>query len=372
MEYKKHLKEQRERLLKEKFSPKTYSQNWEGLRALILPSAYLIQILTAALAVAVPAYCVKVLSGSWALGFALGGVILLTFEAVKRLLVNNTALSYFKTKRLSFAGVLSVIIVVGLSVASSGFGTPILVREFSPGPPPVKEAEIVARFDSLRAAAGVYWLDVKKEALSKAAEVHKQNNWRGVTVKAARSTKLGLERQAAAARDSLSSSLSSIALQEAEALSKAEAAFLLAAEKREAEKALIGAGLALFTLFLELCFLLCYTWLNYYDYRQAIEEGLLTFKSYHKAPEIVGKVPQSKEQSKAKEEPAQRGGIGFNQEGRIIKEGDKLLILCKTRRGLKAYDSSYLSTLLNEAERKGQPRAEYWREQRAKLQAAKA
>ena len=58
--------------LRSKFSNKSYSENWKNLRSFIAPVAFLIQLITATLAVALPAYLVKVISGSWLIGFIIG------------------------------------------------------------------------------------------------------------------------------------------------------------------------------------------------------------------------------------------------------------------------------------------------------------
>ena len=196
-----------------------------------------------------------------------------------------------------------------------------------------------------------------------------------MTVRAARDEILKLETQAAASVDSLNSAKAVISLREAQALSKAEREYLEASQKRQAEKNLVGSILGFVTFALELLFLLCYGWLNYYDFAQAVELGLISGQSSKQSPPQVpintDFTKQSLDQVE-KEQPSQRGGgIGFHNEGRVFEEGGKLVILCKTQRGLKAYDSSYLGTLLRDAERKGQPRAKYWREMKAKLEAAK-
>ena len=159
----KQIQGQREAALRNKFTSKNYSETWRGLRLAVSPLAFLIQIITASLAVGLPAYAIKVLSGSWVWGFVCGGVLLFAFEYVKRMIVQNTAISYFrniadkKPRKLSRVGLVSVIAVLGLSIASSVISTPLLVEEFAPLPEKVKEEQITARFDSLRDAASLYW-----------------------------------------------------------------------------------------------------------------------------------------------------------------------------------------------------------------------
>ena len=352
--------------LRSKFSNKSYSENWKNLRSFIAPVAFLIQLITATLAVALPAYLVKVISGSWLIGFIIGGVVLLAFEAVKRVVVNKTTIQYFRAKgegSFKFGGVVLVALILAASVASSTFGTPILVEEFSPLPKAVDEEAILAVYDKKREEASGYWQKQKEEATAKAKDIHKKNNWKGITVKAARSSILVLESQAKASVDSLNTSLAGIAVAEAEALNKAEAKYSEALADRQKEKGIVGIALAFVTLALELIFILCFYWLNYYDYREALESNLLTFKSFKSSSKTTVK---PKKVIKVDEAPSQ--SIGFKAEGKIVREEGKLKILCKTRAGLKAYDKSYLSTLVSST--KDQPKNSYWLSMKKKLEEA--
>jgi hypothetical protein len=122
------------------------------------------------------------------------------------------------------------------------------------------------------------------------------------------------------------------------------------------------------TLFLELCFIGCYAWLNYYDFREAAELGLVSAGSTEESSRRSTIKPKEVKESNV---PQQRtaNAIGFNNEGKVLDEGGKLKILCKTRNGLKAYDSSYLSKLVSSTQ--GQPKHSYWVDMRDKLKNAK-
>jgi hypothetical protein len=381
---KKQMQGQRESALREKFSKKSYSESWAGLRLAVGPLGLLIQLFTASLVVGGFAWGFKILTGSWAWGFALGGVFVLAFEVVKRMIVYNTSISYFrniaeqKPRKLSRVGVLALVVVLGVSISSSVISTPLLVEEFAPMPPPPREDLITSRFDSLKEEASSYWGGVKKDALEQSKEMQEKNTWKGVISWKAQDEILTFETQAAASVDSLNGSLATLSAMEVQSLDKAQREYEDASRKRQGDKNLVGSILGFATLALELLFLLCYSWLNYYDFCQAAELGLIGGQSSKQSSPKVAidtdfiKQSSGESLSKVKEEPSQRGGgIGFNNEGRVFEEGGKLLILCKTRGGLKAYDSSYLGTLLRDAERKAQPRADYWREMKCKLERAK-
>ncbi len=192
------------------------------IRIVALISTYIIQVLTAACALALPAYFFKVLFGSWAVGFVVGAAFLIAFETVKRVMSNNAALSYYKKGAVSVLGALGVISVIAASVAWSYFGTPILVREFSPMPAEPNYQAIIAHFDSLKADAKAYWNAVKTGYLLKANDVHRRNNWKGVTTRDARATQLEMERKAAEAQDSLNKALVVIHAKQAETIQDAK------------------------------------------------------------------------------------------------------------------------------------------------------
>lgn len=367
--------ENRERKLAAKFEDKDFVERWRPIRQASGPTTILLQVLTGFLAVSFVAYGVKLLSGSWSLGFIIGASLVFVFEYFKRSIVDNTSANAVKKRSISLFGVAALLLFTSASTISSYFGTPIIVEEFAPMPAKVNEAAIFARYDSLREEAEAYWLSEKEAALALAAEVHKKNNWKGVTVRAARSTELKFKEAAKSATDSLNSRLAAIGAAEASTLNKAEEEFITATAKRQKEKSNLGNILGGVTLFLELCFLYLYFWVNYYDFREACKVGLITpqskVQSKQQAPVNTDFKEQSKKESLGSGAGQRGSGIGFNQEGRIVKEGSKLKILCEVKDGLKAYDASYLSTLFREADKKGQPKAEYWKEKLEALRKAK-
>ena len=139
-------------------------------------------------------------------------------------------------------------------------------------------------------------------------------------------------------------------------------------EMRDSGPRLIpGSIAALVTLIFEVLFLLCFVFLNHYDFHEACELGLLeagaTFESTKSRPKSTVK-PVKVEEQKPSQRPA--NGIGFHNEGGVV-DGK---ILCKKANGeLKAYSKSQLSSLAGDAERKGnETRAKYWIEKRTKLE----
>lgn len=367
------LKERRHKHLKDKYTIKEYHEVWRGLRLAMLPTSYLIQVITAVLACALPAYAVQILTGSWAYGFLAGGVIMFIFEYIKRTIVNNTVLTYFQGKGISIVGILAVFTVLFLSVASSGIGTPILVENFAPMPDKPLESEVIRKYDAAKDSTKAYWSEVEKNAISERDTVIKKNNWKGVVVQAAQATVAQLNKQVHNASDSLTKALSLITAKQDSELTKLWDSYETDTGKRKAQKANVGFWLMWVTLFLELCFIGCYAWLNYFDFVEAANLGLVAVPSEAKLEKVRPVVPHTSSKVKESEEkkvPQQRPtNIGFNNEGKIVNEGTKLSIICRTHKGeLKPYDSSKLSTII----RQGGSRSDYWQEMKAKLDAAKA
>jgi len=187
-------------------------------------------------------------------------------------------------------------------------------------------------------------------------------------VQAAQATVAQLNEQVNNTSDSLTKSLALLSAKERAEIAEVKSAYIEATKDKEVEKSSLGNWLMLVTLFLELCFIGCYAWLNYYDFREAAELGLVSSGSNEESSRRSTIKPKEVKESTV---PQQRtaNAIGFNQEGKVLDEGGKLKILCKTRNGLKAYDSSYLSKLVSSTQ--GQPKHSYWVEMREKLRNAK-
>lgn len=371
MQYLEQIKKRRTENLRDKFRNKPYSETWGAVRSLSLVSTFILQTITAFCALGLPAFGVYVLFGSWYVGFAVGAVLLLAFESIKRIIVNNSVLSYYRRGRVSVISAAGVLLCLAASIGSSYFGTPILVQEFSPAPESVNKSAISSRFDSMRVATVAYWQGVKSEHLSKAEEIHAQNNWKGVTTRDARGTKLALEHRAVAAQDSINTTLANIAALEAVTLQEAEASYKDAVRLHNTRKEIVGDYFALATLVMELLFICAFVFLNHYDFHEACELGLLeageSRKSINKSLESTDK-PIKVEEVKAGQRHG--NGIGFHNEGGIVTSGNLPKVLCRKSNGeLKAYTKSELSTLAGDAERKGnETRAKYWLEMRGRLE----
>ena len=367
MQYLEQIRKRRAANLADKFKNKSYSETWQGVRIAALLSSFFIQAVTAFCALALPAYACKVLFGSWVVGFGVGILLLGAFEVIKRMVTNNTILSYYRKGTFPALGSVAVLLFLAASVASSYFGTPILVKEFAPMPAEVNESALKAHFDTLKSEAVAYWGAVKSDMQDKAVAVHKQNNWKGVTTRDARNTQLSFESKVAAAQDSLNNALFQIGESERLTIEGNKAFYQSDFIKAQRERDAVGGWFALVTLIFEGLFILCFIFLNHYDFHEACELGLLeagaTFESTKSSRESTVK-PIKVDEQKPHQRPS--NGIGFHNEGGIVN--GKILCL-KANGELKAYSKSQLSSLAGDAERKGnEDRAKYWIEKRTKLE----
>jgi hypothetical protein len=269
---------------------------------------------------------------------------------MKRNVAGIAAKLYYKNE-LSTKLKLSVGLFTVASIVMSGFGTPILVKEFAAEPKAPTEQDVLARIDSTRDAQLAFFLTKHKDAIAAANKIHSQNNWKGTTIKEARSNILQLETQAKAAADSLITYTSRFEAERSQAWQMAQAEHKKSLTNRRSEIENVGWIFAGVCLLFEVLFLFAMFWL--YDYK------------YHQYCELSSTKLSKQLIKHSHEAPNEAPSIGFNQEGKIISEGNKLLIICKKADGnLQAYSKSELST--NISNNKGE-RKEYFERMKAKL-----
>jgi len=253
--------------LKSLFEEKPHSQEWKPMYYLVLFTTPFIQVILAGLALGVPVYAGKVLFNSLTIGLISGLVAITLLELGKRFIAGKAFKSYYVGK-LSTKLKLSVAAFSLASIVMSGFGTPILVKEFSAKPKPPTESEVLGRIDSTRDAQLAFFLTQQKDAIAAANKIHSQNNWKGTTIKEARSNILQLEAQAKAAADSLSTYAAKYETERATAWQTAQEEFKAHAAERKSEIENVGWIFAIVCLVIEFLFLGAMFWLYDYKYHQ--------------------------------------------------------------------------------------------------------
>lgn len=353
-EYQRTEAERRARALKDLFEPKPYSEEWRTMYYACLFFTPVAQLVSASLALGVPAWISRALFGNWLIGIIAGLIVITIFELMKRNIAATAAKHYYKNE-LSTKLKLSVAAFMFGSIVMSGFGTPILVKEFAPVPKLASDVDIVGKLDSAHSAQLAHLEQVKADAKRSAAQIHSQNNWKGVTVTAARGNILSLEQQAKAASDSITSLIISHNIDRKNMLYAARVEHEKSMQARNAEIENVGWIFAAICLLFEVLFIFAMFWV--FDYK------------YHQYCELSGTKLSKRSSEKVVNLDASKTVIGFHNEGEILNDGGKMLIYCRKDSGeLKAYDASALSSCIrnNKGERKA-----YFEQMKAKLDTAK-
>jgi hypothetical protein len=217
----------------------------------------------------------------------------------------------------------------------------------------------------LEAEAASPWMGMSAMAKDKAKQIHKQNNWKGVTTRAARDEQLAFESQVAKAQDSVAQVRSVFAAKKAALWESSQRAHKEELETAEAELAVIGWIFAGVCLLFEGLFLLCIWWLmdySYHKYTEYIKDGL-SMQEPPRAPLVKEKSKREPKKRAPKQEP-KHSSIGFIQEGAVKNDGSKFVIYCESKGELRPYSKSELSRNISNC--KGE-RKDYWEHMKNKL-----
>jgi len=353
--YNKEQHQRRLKLLRDMFEPKPYTSEWAGMARLVSVISFIIQVGTAACAVSFLAYGGFKMFGSWPLGITVGVITVGVFEIAKRMMSNKTAKYHYQGRMAH--GMKAVLgAFIGASISMSYFGTPLVVQQFAPMPESATRSEVVAHLDTLEQKAIAPWLAMQETAKQKAKDIHKQNNWKGVTTRKARPAQLAFEQQIAKAQDSVASIKAAYASKKSALWESSQRSHSEILRAHEDEMGLIGGIFAGICLLLEVLFLVCVFWLT--DYK---------FHMYCEATEGTTKRPTKLTKSTKPE--VQRvptnTAIGFRSEGKVEMIDGKAHVWCMKANGeLKAYSASQLSSNIRNT--KGE-RKEYFETMKRRL-----
>ena len=333
------IKKIRENKLRDKFEPKPYSQEWRPMQILLQIVSFILQMGTGLMAGFFFFYGMQKLFGSFAVAIVCAAVFVIAFETVKRLLFAKASKFYYQ-ERLKMGLKMSVCAFIVASISMSFFGTPLAVQMLSQKPSSPIMADVIAPLDTMERQAVAGWIEMADVAAKKAEDIHKKNNWRDVTTRAARPVVLQYEQQRAKAQDSITA-LKAIFASKKDALwAKAQELHQEQVREHEAELAVIGWIFAGVCLCLEMLFLLCVIWLIDFQYHEFSELAPLS-RAEPLQPSKNGTKRVTKRVTK--QEPKQKS-IGFVSEGAITNDGKKFVIICKSKDGqLKPYSKSELS-----------------------------
>lgn len=286
MNHNQHNQAARAAALRDKFQNKPHHEEWQTVRYVTLAASVILQLITAACAVAGPAYLVKMLFGSWPAGLFVGCIVMVLFEFSKRSIVAIKMKQFVKNRRLGAFSWAALVTVSGLSILSSFLGTPLLVQELALQPSEAMEA-VTAPIREKRDAAVAQLKAQQKEAKRAAKEL-----------KAAASTKGGqlfhnsagavsaITLQASSFSDSIAKIEAFYREKEQQAISKASATLRAEKETKEAQVETAGIVFSLVCLFFEVLFIFCSWWLQDYDWKEYlyIEQGGAVQNNYQAPP----------------------------------------------------------------------------------------
>lgn len=187
------------------------------------------------------------------------------------------------------------------------------------------------------------------EAKEGAHRTHKENNWKDVTTRSARPTVLKYTNQEQGYKDSLNTALAIIGVKYSKQLDRIEKENKSTIAKDKKDKAATGYILGFITFLLELLFLLSTFWIEYFDYREALEIGKSESKSGESRGKSKMKVVESaiftgKSKSDSKSDSKRVTITGFKQkEGDVIERDGKMFVLyAKDKGGFAEYQARNL------------------------------
>ena len=350
--------------LRNRFEVKPYSQEWRPMQVAVIILSFILQAATGLMALYGAYWLAFKLFGQMEAAIVSGVLAIGLFETIKRIWFNKAAKFYFQERLTAKHKAIIGVFITG-SILMSFFGTPLAVQDFAPRPSAPVRSEVVAELDSLEVDAMSPWVDMSATALAKADQIHAQNNWKGVTTRAARDEQLTFEAMAAKAQDSVAQVRSLFAAKKAALWESSQRSHKEELQASEQELAVIGWVFAGVCLLFEGLFLLCIWWLtdySFHQYTEYLKDGLST-QEPPRAPSIEGKSKKELKKRAPKQEP-KHSSIGFIQEGAVKNDGTKFVIYCESKGELRPYSKSELSRNISNC--KGD-RKEYWERMKSKL-----
>jgi hypothetical protein len=349
----------RQKHLTNKFNPKSFSTEYRFLFYLVFGAAILFQLASLLTALTLPASWLYSVCYNWPLSFSVVFLFMLLLEIIKRFVASRSIKNGYQFKRWFSFGIVGAIFLSFISILSSTLGTPILIREFGATPPLVDTSGMALILQEEQNKINAFWSPQIVEAKQGAEDTHKANSWKGVTTRSARPIVLEYKAKAQKYQDSLNTSLTLLASNYSNGLLSIENQNKDILSKDKKDKASTGYILGFITLGLELLFLLSTFFLEYFDYREALELSKSESKSNSKSVKSAPKVAKSEQK-----EDKSKSTIGFfgQNEGHIL---NSTIAYKKANGELKYYKSAELSTMIGDAKKAAKKAKDAERKERA-------
>lgn len=359
-QYKKEQISAREKKLLNKYQPKKFSTEFRFLFYLIFGATILFQAASLLTALTLPASWLHAICYNWPISFALVFLFMLLLEIVKRFVAGKAIKNGWQYGKWFTFGICSAVILSLASIVSSTLGTPILIKEFGASPYLTDTAGMATTYKEEQNKILSFWMPQIAEAKEGAKRTHKENNWKGVTTRSARPTVLKYKEQEQAFKDSLNTALAIIGGKYSKQLDRIEKENKGIMDKDKKDKAATGYILGFITFLLELLFLLSTFWIEYFDYREALEIGESNSKSSDSRGKSKMKVVESaiftgKSDSNSKSDSKRVTVTGFkHKEGDVIERDGKMFVLyAKDRGGFAEYQARNLRSQIGYYKKSG-------------------
>jgi len=334
----------RQKKLTNKFKIKSFSNEYRFLYYLIFGAAILFQGASLLTALTLPASWIHKIFYSWPLAFMIVFLFMLLLEVIKRFVASRAIKNGLQFSKWFSFGIFATVVLSAASIFSSTYGTPILIKEFGALPATIDTSGMALIQQNQQASILGFWSPKIKKAEKGAKDTHNENSWKGKTTRSARPVVLEFKAKAQGYQDSLTNALVLSQNEHSNKLIGIDKENKGILNRDKIDKASTGYILGFITFGLELLFLLCTFWIEYYDYREALELS----KSESKSGKSAVKVPKSEQ--KQHESKSAIGFLTRKSEGNISRN---TIAYMKVDGSLKYYTSAKLTSMITEARSKG-------------------
>jgi hypothetical protein len=204
-------------------------------------------------------------------------ILLIILEALKRISYETFNRQRIAKENINNIVYFFMLLFGSLSVFSSYVGSEHTINFFAASPALIDTANINTQFKEKTALNAKYWNVLITQENKRAKQINQNNNWRGVTVRGARSTEQKAIKNAQNYKDSLLKYESIIKAEQRNAVATAQDENKETTKENKAFLKNFGGWLALASIFFEISLFLILFWCASYEDRE-IKEALTLIK----------------------------------------------------------------------------------------------
>lgn len=234
--------------LQKKFTPKPYHVRFNLLRIVALISSYVFNLFSGLTASVLVLFFTYQVSGYWIPSLIVTVLFLVLLEISKRITTTTIFKDALVYKKMNFGLCAVALILIGISILFSYNGSKYAIKEFTPPP-------ALVNLDSLTAP-----IDQRITNLEQQREDARNTKYRGVTTSSSQRTV-----------ETLTQQIATLENERMVLITKTRNKNENKEKTHDEHIQLNGSHFALVTGFLELLFLLCTFYLEYFDFRSFVE-----------------------------------------------------------------------------------------------------